>query len=271
VRVALAGCAGVDDPDEPLLVAALERLGVAAVGLAWDDSGVDWPAYDLVVVRSTWDYVARREEFLAWADAVPRLANRASVLRWNTDKRYLASLAAAGVPVVPTAYVDGDFEPPAGEYVVKPTISAAGHDTVRYGPGDEQAARTQVAALRGAGRTVMVQPYVATVEQTHETSVLFVGGAYSHGARKGPLLAGGTVAAPEAWDIGPREPSAAELAVADQVLAAVEEPLLYARVDLLTGPDGPMLLELEATEPFLFLSFAAGAADRFARAIATWS
>lgn len=270
MRVALAGCSSYDDPDEPLLVAALSRRGVLVDGVPWD-ADVDWPSYDLVVARSTWDYVDRRADFLAWADSVPRLANPASVLRWNTDKHYLGVLAAAGVPVVATTYVDGAFEPPAGEYVVKPTISAAGVDTVRYGPGDDDAARRQVAALVAAGRTVMVQPYVATVEVTHETSLLFVGGRYSHGARKGPLLTGGSVAAPEDWDIGPREPSDAELAVASQVLAAVEEPLLYARVDLLSGPDGPMLLELEATEPFLFLGFSEGAADRFADAITAWA
>lgn len=271
MRVALAGCSTHSDPDEPLLRAALQRLGVESHGRAWDDDCVDWASYDLVVVRSTWDYVERREEFLAWAARVPRLANPASVLRWNTDKRYLGAFAAAGVPVVPTTYVDGAFGPPPGEYVVKPTVSAAGMDTVRYGPRDAGAARAQVAALVAAGRTVMVQPYVTSVEHAHETSLLYVGGVFSHGARKGPLLTEGTVAAPEEWDIGPREPSAAELAVAAQVLAGVEEPLLYARVDLLPGPDGPMLLELEATEPFLFLGFSDSAADRFAGAIAAWS
>ena len=140
MRVALAGCSVVDDPDEPLLVDALEPRGVEASGRAWDDPDVDWPSYDLVVVRSTWGYVHRREEFLAWAEGVPRLANPASALRWNTDKRYLERLAAAGIPVVPTTYVPSDFEPPPGEYVVKPTISAAAEDTSRYGPSDTVAA-----------------------------------------------------------------------------------------------------------------------------------
>lgn len=270
MRVALAGCSSYADPDQSALVAALSRRGVAAEGVPWD-ADADWPSYDLVVVRSTWDYVGRRAAFLAWADSVPRLANPASVLRWNTDKSYLETLSAAGVPVVPTTYVNGAFEPPAGEYVVKPTISAGGVDTVRYRPGEEDAARAQVAALVATGRTAMVQPYVERVEETHETSLLFVGGRYSHAARKGPLLRDRTVAPPEQWDIGAREPSEAELAVASQVLGALAEPLLYARVDLLPGPDGPMLLELEATEPFLFLGFSEGAADRFAEAISAWS
>jgi hypothetical protein len=271
VRVALAGCSEADDPDEPALVEALGRLGVTAQGLPWD-TDADWAAYDLVVVRSTWDYVARLTEFLAWADTVPRLANPASVLRWNTDKRYLARLAAAGVPVVPTTYVSAgdDFEPPSGEYVVKPTVSAAAMDTARYGEQDSAAAQAHVDRLLAAGREVMVQPYLASVETVQETSLLFVGGCYSHGARKGRVLTGVGALSPNDWDLGPRDPSAAELALAQQVLAEVAEPLLYARVDLLAGADGPLLLELELTEPFLFLGMSDGAADRLAGAIAGW-
>jgi glutathione synthase/RimK-type ligase-like ATP-grasp enzyme len=270
VRVALAGCRELDDPDEPALVAALDRAGVSAEGHSWDDN-VDWSSYDLVVVRSTWDYVARREEFLTWADAVPRLANPASVVRWNTDKRYLARLAAAGVPVVPTTYVTADFDPPSGQYVVKPTVSAAAMDTARYGPADEAAARDHVARLLAVGREVMVQPYLASVETERETSLLYLGGEFSHGAHKGRVLTGVGALSPNDWDLGPRDPSAAERELAEQVLAAVDEPLLYARVDVLAGEKGPLLLELELTEPFLFLDFAAGAADRFAAAIASWS
>lgn len=268
-RVALAGCREIADPDEPGLIKALAGAGVDAVGLPWD-SDADWSAYDLVVVRSTWDYIERREELLAWAESVPRLANPAGVLRWNTDKRYLERFAAAGVPVVPTTYVTDDFEPPAGEYVVKPTVSAAAMDTSRYGPGDETDARAHVERLVAAGREVMVQPYLASVETVQETSLLFLGGAFSHGARKGRVLTGVGALSPNDWDLGLREPSEAEHEVATQVLAEVSEPLLYARVDLLAGPDGPLLLELELTEPFLFLEMG-GAADRFAAAIAAWS
>jgi hypothetical protein len=269
VRVALAGCRDVDDPDGPTLIEALGRCGVAAEEVAWD-ADVDWAVFDLVVVRSTWDYVERLEEFLAWAESVPRLANPASVLRWNTDKHYLAEFAAAGVPVVPTTYVTGDFEPPAGDYVVKPTVSAGALDTARYGASDSVAARRHVDRLLAAGREVMVQPYLASVETVQETSLLFLGGSYSHGARKGRVLSDTGALSPTEWDLGPRVPSAAEHALAELVLAEVSDPLLYARVDLLAGPDGPVLLELELTEPFLFLDMSAGAADRLAAAIARW-
>ncbi|GAC1610425.1 MAG: hypothetical protein NVS3B26_17130 [Mycobacteriales bacterium] len=269
MRVALAGCSSIADPDAPNLLAALDRAGVRGGRAAWD-ADVDWSSYDVVVVRSTWDYVPRRDDFLAWASSVPRLANPASVLRWNTDKRYLDRLARAGIPVVPTTYVTSDFEPPEGDYVVKPTVSAGAEDTARYGAGDADAARAHVDRLLAGGREVMVQPYLASVETEQETSLLYLGGAYSHGARKGRVLTGTGALAPSDWDIGGRTPSAQEHALADRVLAEVDEPLLYARVDLLAGEDGPMLLELELTEPYLFLSFSGGAADRFAAAIAAW-
>ena len=269
-RVALATSSALPDlwDDDAALPGALAALGVDAVPAVWDDAAVDWASYDLVVVRSTWDYTWRREEFLAWADAVPRLANPAAVLRWNTDKRYLGELAAAGVPVVPTTYVaPGEAHVvPAHEHVVKPTVSAGARDTARFAAGEDSTAHA--AALLAAGRTVMVQPYQAAVDEAGETSLLAFLGELGHAARKAPVLVP-TLADSLAVEVTPREPSPAELAVARQVLAALpfDAPLLYARVDLVPGPDGPLLLELEVTEPCLFLQQAPGATERFAAAV----
>ena len=107
--VIIASCAAAlgRDEDEPLLRAALDDAGIASAVADWADPDVDWAAADAVVVRSTWDYAPRREEFLAWArrvEASSLLLNPAEVLAWNTDKRYLGELDAAGVPVFPTAW-----------------------------------------------------------------------------------------------------------------------------------------------------------------------
>ena len=270
-RVALATCSRlpVEHDDSPALIAALAGAGVAASNPVWDDPSVDWSSYDLVVVRSTWDYTLRREEFLSWACAVPRLANPAAVLRWNTDKRYLAELAAAGVPVVPTDFVaPGEtYAVPAYEHVVKPTVSAGARDTRRFAAGADST--DHATALLAAGRTVMVQPYQRAVDEVGETAVLFFLGRHSHAAGKAAVLVP-DLADPNAVAITPREASAAELEVAQAALAGVPwpEPLLYARIDLVPGPDGePVLMELEITEPSLFLARSAGAADRFAAAI----
>ena len=279
-RVALATCAALPrlDDDDRLVVPALATLGVAAEPAVWDDPAVDWSAYDLVVVRSTWDYQDQREAFVGWAASVPRLANPAPVLAWNTDKRYLGELAEAGLPTVPTAFVSpGEaFTPPdAPELVVKPTVSAGSRDTARHAASALDAVREHVAELHGAGRTVMVQPYLEAVDTAGETALLYLGGSYSHAIRKGPLLRPGApptdgLFAPE--EIRPREPAPEERALGDRVVAAVEKHwgrLLYVRVDLIRDPEGaPTVIEVELTEPSLFLAHGAEAPERFAQAIA---
>jgi hypothetical protein len=271
-RVGLVTCAAFPGlaEDEPLLLEALIAAGVAAEPVVWDDADVEWGAYELVVVRSAWDYSLRRDEFVAWAEAVPRLLNPAAVIRWNTDKRYLAEVPRA----VPTTFVAAgeSWDPPDCEYVVKPTISAGSTNTARYGPGDDDRARLHVSELLAAGRVAMIQPYLGAVDAHGETALIFFAGEYSHAIRKGPMLNPGQ--APTAGvlyldeDIRPRAPEPAERAAAEEILDALPWPrdqLLYARTDLIPGRDGaPTLLELELTEPSLFLSYAPGAPQRLA-------
>jgi hypothetical protein len=285
VTVALVTCADLPDltHHDRLLADALVARGVAPDIAVWDDPAVDWTRYDLVVLRSPWDYIERRDEFLAWAESVPALANPATVVRWNTDKRYLRDLAAAGLPVVPTTWLSpGDrVELPAqGEFVVKPAVSAGSVDTGRYDAAaraQRQRAVSHAARLLGEGRTVMVQPYLGEIDTAGETALLYLGGVFSHAIRKGPILSGPYTGADRAYgsdDITGRTPSDAELRVAERVLAAAArivpgaDRLLYARVDLVPGTAGePVLLELELTEPSLFLADGDGAADRLAEAV----
>jgi glutathione synthase/RimK-type ligase-like ATP-grasp enzyme len=274
-RVALVTCAELPElgEDEPLLLHALRDRGVDAQPEVWDDAAVDWAGYDLVVVRSAWDYSSRRDEFVAWARTVPRLLNPADVIEWNTDKRYLRSVPRA----VSTTFVEpGDrWDPPAGEYVVKPAVSAGSRDTARYSPAEESLSREHVAALQAAGRTVMVQPYLGAVDTHGETALLFFDGEYSHAIRKGQMLQPGHAPTGDVIyleeQISAREPDLAERAAADEVLASLpwpREQLLYARVDLIPDADGsPRLVELELVEPSLFLSYSPGAGQRLAERV----
>ena len=272
-RVALATCSAWPELDEdgPALRAALSAEGLDAEIQLWDDASVDWASYDLVLIRSTWDYWDRHEEYLAWTRSVPRLANPASVVAWNTDKAYLGRLADAGVPVVPTTYLtslDG-WEPPTSPFVVKPTVSAGARDTAAYDRGDP-AAVDQVRELLERGKVVMVQPYVSAVDTVGETAVLVFGGVVSHAARKDAILevGGGVVNDLDSrMFVSARQASPEEVALAEQVLSVVQgwgDELLYARVDMLPGP---LLIELEVTEPSLFLRHAPGSAERFAQAV----
>lgn len=263
------------DADLPLLTAAAARAGTASEVVVWDDADVDWDAYDLVVVRSCWDYVPHRDEFLAWAATVPRLANPAPVLEWNTDKTYLRELESAGVPIVPTAWSIQHTKdlPAATEWVVKPTISAGSADTARWSDPDDALAHGR--ALLAAGRPTMTQPYVAAVDSEGETGILLFGGQFSHAFRKGALLTSGDDprGLPELKeDIRAREPSAEQVAFAERTVAVARDilgtDLLYARVDVVTDADGTLrLMELELTEPSFFLEHTDVGADRMIEAL----
>jgi glutathione synthase/RimK-type ligase-like ATP-grasp enzyme len=265
-RVALATCAEIPQGDEdfPALVAELAALGVEAVPAIWD-AAVDWESFDLVVLRSTWDYAERREQFLRWAGSLQQVLNPVAVLEWNTDKqRYLTDLLAAGVPIVPTRFVaPGEpLDPPDERFVVKPAISAGGRSSAWFGPTEVDAARALVRRIHGEGRTAMVQPYLG---EAVETALVYVGGEYSHALRRVVPLpsAGEREVFYLAEQLAPAEATVAQRAVADAAVACVPGELLYARVDLL----GDAVLELEVAEPSLYLEFGPGAAARFAAAI----
>ncbi|GAA1625407.1 ATP-grasp domain-containing protein [Georgenia ruanii] len=259
------------DPEAPLLVAELVARGVRAEVRPWGP-GTDWAAAPLTVVRSPWDYITRCAEFLAWAGAVAErsaLVNPAQVLGWNAHKGYLADLAAAGVPVVPTMHVPartaelgavlGRFD---GEVVLKPAVSAGAAGVLRV-PADAPGALEHLAGLTTAG-DALVQPFVPAVVERGETSLVFFGGAYSHAVRKVPAAGDYRVQGHHGGQTRAVEPTAAELAVAAHALAAVPGEAAYARVDLVDLDGAPALMELELIEPDLFLTHAPGAAGRFA-------
>ena len=284
-RVALVSCRALPlgDEDGAALQAACVAAGLDTEWLVWDDPAVDWNSYDLAVIRCTWDYAPRRDEFVVWADSVPRLANPADVIRWNTDKTYLRELSEAGLPVVETTWLypgDTFAAPKDGEYVVKPAVSAGSKDTNRYVAGEHDAlASDHATGLLDAGRVVMVQPYLDQVDTAGETAMLFFGGEFSHAIRKAPLLEPAMEFATGAFkpeQTASREPSAAERDAAERVLDTLAElrrwprkQLTYARVDLIPGADStPTLLELELTEPSMFLDLDPQSPGRFALAIA---
>jgi glutathione synthase/RimK-type ligase-like ATP-grasp enzyme len=281
VTIAFVSAASFRDLDDdlPLLLDAAAQRGIEAEIAIWDDPAVDWSAYDSVIVRSCWDYINRRDEFLAWTASVPNLHNSHDVISWNTDKIYLRQLEAAGVPIIETRWdiASGDDIGEHDEWVVKPTVSAGSRDTARWTSRDDVYAHS--AELVAAGRTSMTQPYIASVDDEGETAMLFFGGTFSHAIRKGAILAKGEGVRQDRDGRGEnplaREPSDAQHAIAAQALAATDEilgrsaGLMYARVDLVTAADGsPLVIELELTEPSLFLPWSNGGAERLVDAIA---
>ncbi len=272
MRIALASARELPRPDAdlPCLAAAAAARGWVCETLAWDDPGAWCREHDLVLVRSTWDYLSKLKAFRAWiagAAGAARMVNAPQVMLWNLHKNYLLDLSREGVPIVATTAVRSGEQPDwgalfgvHGELVLKPAESAGSFATIRVADGDEGSARSHRA--EHAERAFLVQPFLPSVLDRGETNLIFIGGRFSHAVRKGARWAG----EPE-QSRGLVEPTGDEVEVAEAVLAATRRlghgTPAYARIDLAIGRCGrPLLMELELVEPQLFLDRAPGSADQ---------
>lgn len=275
------------DHDTPILLDALGERGIDARPVVWHrDRGI--AAFDLLVIRSPWDYPERLDEFQAFLGAAQRqtrVQNSPAVIRWNLDKRYLRDLGDAGVTVAPTTYcADADQARiaiagvAAPRLVVKPTVSGGARDTGLFESGDPRALALAERIL-SAGGVAMVQPEIAELSSGAEKALYSVNGVFTHAIAKGPLLEPGGGLLGGVYQEHPETAAttAAERAFADAALRAVaditgEGVPLYARVDLVdSGSHGLLALEVELIEPALNLHVAPDAveptADGLARAV----
>lgn len=277
-RIAIATCAGYADlkVGDDLLREALRERGAEAASVIWDEEGVEWSGFDLCLVRSTWDYHERQGEFLDWArrvEAATALRNPAAVIAWNSDKTYLRELGAQGVRTVPTVWVSRGSEADLDailqergwdEAVVKPVVDLGAKNLHRVRRGTGSNALEEVLQRHDA----MVQPFLPSLEEQGESSLIFIDGELSHAARKRPAPGDFRVQAIWGGTVAPAEPEPAQVELAQRVLAQLDEVPLYARVDLVTDLDGnPCLIELELIEPNLYLSTDPGSEKRLADAV----
>jgi O-ureido-D-serine cyclo-ligase len=275
VKLRIATCRTLPEPDvdEAPLAEALAAAGFDAALRAWDDPGVDWDAPIPTILRSTWNYALHPDAFLRWLARVAAAAplwNPLEVCRGNVRKRYLLELAARGVPIVPTTLVErGEVIDLAAisdaiaapRIVLKPEIGAGSLDVAVFAPADPAAAR-HLAALTARG-AALVQPYVRSVDDHGERSLVWIDGALSHAIRKAPRFAGD----PELVT-GPFEIADDERAVAQAALAPYGD-LLYGRVDVARDDAGqPRVMELELVEPSLFFAHGTGSAARYVAGLA---
>ncbi|MGA9375570.1 MAG: hypothetical protein WBV64_11195, partial [Mycobacterium sp.] len=186
-RIVFASCASLPegDDDDIGLVEALRARGLPISWRPWDDPAT--LEADLVVLRATWDYTERLDEFLVWTRAVRNLLNPPDMVAWSADKHYLLDLAQDGLPIVPTQYyAPGDrVRAPRGEVVVKPAIGAGSVGAQRF--VDPRAAVAHAALLQSDDRAVLVQPYDPRIS-AGETALVFLNGEASHAFTKGPIL-----------------------------------------------------------------------------------
>ncbi len=276
MRVGLITCVRIPEPDpdqEPLLT-ALRAVGVDAEMLAWDDPEATPDAFELCVLRSPWNYFQHLQSFLEWilrAEQSTRLLNPGDVVRWNVHKGYLRELEAAGVAVVPTAWVNRGESASLADVmereawdavVVKPAVSAGSYRTERFHCSEAAAGQRLLNDLSRDG-DVMIQKYMPSIEGRGERALVWIDGAFTHAVRKSPRFSGSEEKTSEAMEL-----SRQELAFGQRVMSRIENNLLYARVDIMENENGtPTLSELELTEPSLFLDQSTTALNRFVAAI----
>ncbi len=259
------------------LAAALALEGIEAVATPWTDHIDDAAGlvdYPLILPMIVWGYHRDHGRWLracaTWAAAGLPLANPASVLAWNSDKTYLARLAARGVPMPATIWSDAVTADTvaaafastgADRLIVKPTVSGGAWRTLRLSPGEVFSDAPEGSA--------MIQPFLPTIETAGETSLLFFGGTFSHAVNKRPVNGDFRIQTQFGGLYTPvASPPVGALALATQVLAAIDEPLLYARIDMVPDTDGNwLLMEAELIEPDTYLDHAADGGAGLARAV----
>lgn len=291
-RVAFATCEPRQQmwDDDQLSAAVLAHHEVAVEFVAWDDPAVEWERFERVVIRSTWDYPGRLEEFLAWCDRVGpgRLRNQPDLVRWSSDKRYLAELDGSGLPVPPTLLVAplGPVPDLHGEVVVKPVIGAGARDTGRFRPEARAGMLELLEQLGRRGTVSMLQPYLHEIEEVGETGLMFFGGKFAYALKKRAFLepdgvapmddgAGPAQAMNDESLVLPGEADPAEIELGHRTVEWIAGKFgrvpLYLRVDTLLTEQGPVLMEVEAIEPGFYLGQATGleppGADLFAKAL----
>lgn len=266
----IAYVVGNDDPidpdpdlDIPFAIKAAEQLEIDLVFANWNDKSIAWESFDAAVIRSAWDYVPVRDEFLQFAKNVEtrtKLFNSYDVMRWNTDKKYLSNLENKGVPIIPTKFASNiDEAMPAVSWAfgiaeaiaIKPTVGAgarlAGKATT------EAEAIEFVKRILEAKRTAIIQPYVSSVDDEGEKAIIVINGEISHVAKKVPALTKGG-----------HGDAAGQLEITNEIRDIVKnisnavsewDDLLFARVDVVRMGEKLVLMELELTEPWLFMQF----------------
>jgi len=266
------------EPDSRLLLPALAEKGIDATPAVWTDPAVDWASFDAIVVRSPWDYFMRAAEWAAWLEKIDTtglpMFNPNKVIRWNSHKSYLQQLAEAGVPVVDTVMTTGDGRVDLSDVlegagwddaIVKPAIDGGAMRLFRVRDVEDPQARFDALVAEG---DVLVQPFLPSVPEQGELSLVYFGGELSHTVRK--KAKPGDIRVQPVWG-GSYElegPTSEALYVADKTFDAIKEDLLYARVDLVRGLDDKLqLIELEVIEPLLFLELEPQGPARFADAL----
>jgi glutathione synthase/RimK-type ligase-like ATP-grasp enzyme len=255
---------GVANDEDTELINFLIHKGLDVVPTIWNDKAVDWSSFDVVVIKSPWDYHNHLHEFLNWLDNLEKLGvkvlNPVEIIQWNSDKHYLKDLAEKQLPVIPAEYIEkgSGFDNRFFAYfntdklVVKPCVSAGAQNTITVSKDNFNERSIEIETLLKE-QDYMVQPFVDEIKNG-EWSFLFFNGKYSHCSLKTPKKGDFRVQHYHGGSISYPVPDPLHIEQAGSYLKSLPQATLYARVDGVVINNSFQLMELELIEPYLFLN-----------------
>lgn len=268
--------------DDEYAIEPLGALGWQVSELSWRQTRYAWSEFDLVIIRSTWDYWNDVPAFLDTLEDIDRctlLANRLDLVKWNLAKTYMLDLQKKGIGIVPTLFanaLEADFSASyqnrlgTDEIVVKPVVGANGDDAYRVSKSDTPERPASIAA-RFHNRDCMIQPFMPGILNEGEYSLFFFAGQYSHAILKIPAASEFRSQEERGAEIRPVKPQEKLLKRARQAMDTLSPSPLYARIDFVRFDDDFLVMELELIEPSLYLRMDPSAPGRFAESIDQWA
>ncbi|MDT0595694.1 ATP-grasp domain-containing protein [Glaciecola petra] len=257
----------------------LNELGWQTDDISWHDVNTDYDDYDVVVVRSTWDYQAYPEAFLSCLKKIEassaNLQNPLKLMQWNFSKDYLRDLEMNGVAILPTLWRDKfilsetleAFETfNTDQIIIKPRVSANADFTYRLTLEDLHTQANKIESELNE-RSIMIQAFEKNVLAQGEYSLFYFASEYSHTIVKRPAIGDFRVQEEHGGQMHTIEPSAEMLLLAKQTLKALPEESLYARIDMLNTSLGMAIIEVELIEPSLYFNLDPVSPERFAKAL----
>lgn len=260
-----------DQADDKLLIHELNQLGHSVEIIPWSVKH-NWSESDLVVIRTTWDYMLRHEEFLAQLKHISEnapLYNSFEIVKWNIHKGYLKDLEKKGVTIVPTVMFKHDekmilpHEWKNEKFVIKPAISASAYKTIVVSREDLEKESYLPELIPGDW---LCQPFIPEITQG-EISLLYFNKKFSHALTKIPKPGDFRVQIEWGGTIQKLTPNETLLKLGDSIMNAIPEDLLYARVDVVPYEGKYALMELELIEPALYFRIDSDAPKNFSKAL----
>ncbi|MBL8811956.1 MAG: hypothetical protein JNM43_17455 [Planctomycetaceae bacterium] len=266
---------------DQLVIDQLKDLGIRAVEVSWRTRTPDWDRFELVVIRTPWDYQKDAAGFLRVLEQIERssakLLNSLECVKWNIRKTYLQDLEMRGISVIPTQWLQS---PSASElsslsqrlnsdcFVVKPVVGANADNAYRCSPKTPMSVFEEAEGLY-SGQTVLAQPFINSVTETGEYSLIYFNGEYSHSVLKRPKQGDFRVQEEHGGEVVACQPDSDIRQLGAAGMKCLPFRTLYGRADIVRLDDGtPAIMELELIEPSLYVSFDDAAPGRFAQAIA---